>query len=314
MNPYFSVVIPLFNKEKHIKTTLNSVWTQTFQDFEVIVVNDGSTDNSLEIIQSIQEDRLKIYSIENQGVSHARNFGISKVTSDKIVFLDADDIWYPHHLEDLKKLFEAFPSCGLYCKAYKKQMGNLSIPSKYKDISKDSSWQGILSDYFESSLINSIAWTSAVMVPKSTFERVGTFNENYNSGEDTDLWIRIALNFPVAFSNKVSAVHNLSSEQKITHSKLSSRQHLDFDDYQNNAQGNASLKKYLDLNRYALAIQYKLENQLSQANKQYHKIDQNNLGMLHRLIYNLPKSGIYFLMKFRTFLRKFNIDLRLFRG
>lgn len=314
MKPYFSVVIPLFNKEKHIKTTLQSVWSQNFQDFEIIVVNDGSTDDSLKIIQSIQDNRLKIYSTKNQGVSHARNFGISKAQSDKIVFLDADDTWHPHHLTDLKKLFEDFPNCGLYCKAYKKQMGTLSIPSKYKGIPKESSWQGILTDYFDSSLINSIAWTSAVMVPKSTFERIGTFNENYNSGEDTDLWIRIALIFPVAFSNKVSAVHNLSSEQKITYSKLSSRQHLDFDHFENSAQGNPSLKTYLDLNRYALAIQYKLENQLSLANKQYRKIDQNNLGIWHRLIYNLPKSGIYFLLKFRTFLRKLNIDLRLFRG
>ena len=170
MKPYFSIVIPLYNKEKHVKDTLNSVWSQSFKDFEVIVVNDGSTDDSLKIVNSITDARLNIFSTKNIGVSHARNYGISKANTEFIVFLDADDIWLNHHLQDLKDLQEEFPNCGMYCKAYDKKNEHGIITSNYKNIPSKSSWKGVIEDYFYSSSMSSIAWTSAVMIPKSIFE------------------------------------------------------------------------------------------------------------------------------------------------
>ncbi|MCB0445703.1 MAG: glycosyltransferase family 2 protein, partial [Gelidibacter sp.] len=116
--PFFSVIIPLYNKEKHIKTTLDSVLAQTFNDFEVIIVNDGSTDKSLKIAETFDDKRIHIHTTENKGVSYARNYGVSKSNSNLIAFLDADDYWFPHHLKDLKHLIKKFPNCGLYCKAY----------------------------------------------------------------------------------------------------------------------------------------------------------------------------------------------------
>ena len=88
--PFFSIIIPLFNKEKFLKATLESVFEQTFSDFEILVINDGSTDKSLEIVESIQHKKIKIYNQKNQGVSAARNLGIEKSTSDYCCFLDAD--------------------------------------------------------------------------------------------------------------------------------------------------------------------------------------------------------------------------------
>lgn len=313
MRPYFSIIIPLYNKENHIKDTLDSVWSQGFTNFEVIVVNDGSTDSSLNKVNSITDQRLKIYSTENQGVSHARNFGISKATTGLIVFLDADDLWFDHHLQDLKLLHEEFPNCGMYCKAYNKKSKHLEIVSKFKNISNDIPWKGIISDYFYSSFKNSIAWTSAVMIPKSTFEKVGNFNTAYNSGEDTDLWIRIALQFPIAFSNKVSAIHNLSSEHKITNSKLSSRHHLDLSAYKKEEQQHRNLKKYLDHNRYAAAMQYKLEGQSTAAKTVYKQINIDNLSKLQKVLFNLPKFVVKQLLTSRNVLRRLHIDLRLFR-
>lgn len=313
MTPYFSIIIPLFNKEKHILETLDHVWSQNFSDFEVIVVNDGSTDRSLEKVKSVSDSRLKLFSIENEGVSHARNYGISKATSDLIVFLDADDFWLDHHLLDLKDLFENFPDCGMYCKAYDKKDGSVMIPSKFKTIPTDTLWKGVIKDYFKSSVINSIAWTSAVMIPKSIFEKVGYFNEDYNSGEDTDLWIRIALKFPVAFSNKVSAIHNLDSDHKITDQSLSARSHIDFNSFQNQEKTNTSLKTYLDLNRYSVAIQYKLEGNKLLAEAAFKPIDKNNLSALQKLLFSLPNFIIRQLLTSRNFLRKLHLDLRLFR-
>jgi glycosyltransferase involved in cell wall biosynthesis len=309
----FSVVIPLYNKANHISATLNSIINQSFTDFEIIIVNDGSTDDSLDIANSFSDERINIYSTENNGVSYARNFGIEKAKTDYIVFIDADDIWKPHHLEDLKILQENFPDCGMYAKAYIRKDKKFEIPCIYKDIPNTKNWTGILDDYFNNSMINSIALTSAVMIPKRVFDSIGNFNETYNSGEDIDLWVRIALQFPVAFYNKVSVVHSLDADNKITKSSISTRQLNDFDAFKANETSNPSLKRYLDLNRYALAMQFKFKNNTKKSQAYLKNIDRNNLSKFQKLSLQLPTFLLRVLIKFRNLLRQFNIDLRLFK-
>jgi len=118
---FISVIIPLYNKEQFIKATLLSVLNQTFTDFEVLLINDGSTDSSVDIVSSFDDKRIRLYSTENKAVSHARNYGVSKSTSDLIAFLDADDLWEFNHLENLHNLYTSFPKCGLYATAYYKR-------------------------------------------------------------------------------------------------------------------------------------------------------------------------------------------------
>jgi len=168
MLPFFSIVIPVYNKENHIKATLESVLNQSFKDFEVIIVNDGSTDGSDTIIKQKSDERIRLYTIENHGVSFARNYGISKARTSFIALLDADDIWYSNHLEDLKNLLKRFPNCGLYCTAYETSYYNKKIV-KGKFLEIDDFFEGIVPDYFVSSLVNSIAWPSAVVIPKAIF-------------------------------------------------------------------------------------------------------------------------------------------------
>lgn len=314
MKPKISIIIPLYNKEKHIKDTLDSVWFQSFSDFEVIVVNDGSTDDSLKVIKSINESRLKLFNTKNQGVSAARNYGISQASANLIAFLDADDVWFNHHLQDLIDLHDEFPNCGMYCKAYDKKEGSIVIPSEFKNIPK-SPWKGIVEDYFESSLVNSIAWTSAVMVPKSTYEKVGVFDTNITlgAGEDTDLWIRIALNFPVAFNSKVSALHQLHSDNRISNSNTNIRQFIDLDQYNNQADKNPSLKTYLDLNRFAIAIQYKLVENYEKANMLTHKIDSKSLNKKQRFLLAQPTFLLRILFKIKQALKRLGIQLSSFR-
>jgi len=315
MKPHFSIIIPLYNKEKHIKDTLDSVWSQTFTDFEVIIVNDGSTDNSLDVINTIDDDRLNVFSTENQGVSKARNYGISKANADFIVFLDADDIWFEHHLEDLKELHEEFPNCGMYCKAYDKKDGDILIPSLFNGIPKEKDWKGIVKDYFYSSLINSIAWTSALMLPKTTLENVGVFDPKITlgAGEDTDLWIRIALEYPVAFSSKISAIHQLHSDNRISNSNTNLRSFIDLNRYNSQAASNPSLKKYLDLNRFAIAIQYKLVGNSEKANSYIKALDLKSLNKKQRFLLSLPQSILRFFFRLKHFLKKQGIQLSSFR-
>jgi len=97
---FFTVIIPLFNKENYIESTLKSVLDQSFQDFEVLIINDGSTDRSEEKALKFNDTRIQYFYKENGGVSAARNFGIEKVQSNYITFIDADDVWFSTFLEN----------------------------------------------------------------------------------------------------------------------------------------------------------------------------------------------------------------------
>ena len=109
-----SVVIPLYNKEKYIKNTIESVINQDFKDFEIIIVNDGSTDHSLEIAKQFEQPGIKIINQENQGVANARNKGVQYSNGEIIAFLDADDIWLSNHLREIYSLHQKFPKAGFF--------------------------------------------------------------------------------------------------------------------------------------------------------------------------------------------------------
>lgn len=309
---HFSVIIPLYNKEKHIKTTLESVLTQTFSDFEVIVVNDDSTDNSLAEVSKIKDDRIHLFTIENQGVSHARNFGVSKASSNNIVLLDADDFWKPYHLENLKTLQKTFPDCGLYATAYKSLFGSKTITSEYYKIPKQENWLGIVTDFFESSSIHCIASSSSVMIPKKVYEDVGGFNQNYNSGEDIDLWIRIALKYSVAFTNEVSVVINSTADNQASKTSINNRRHLDFDTF-TEERNHPSLKRYLDLNRFSIAIQHKLVGNDVEAKEIISKIDPVNLNGKQRFLLHLNATSLKLMLQLKQSLRKNGFGLSAFR-
>lgn len=203
----FSIVIPLYNKGQHIERAIRSVLAQTIQDFEIIIVNDGSTDDGPQLIQSIHDPRIRLIHQENQGVSVARNRGIREAKSDFILFLDADDAHKPDFLETISKLKQNFPDAGIYCTAYEyvEPSGRTWIP-RFLGV-PPAPWEGIIPDYYYSSLGEPIVWTSAVGVPKEIFSVVGFFTVGEKLGQDIDLWLRIALKYPIAFSYKVGATY-----------------------------------------------------------------------------------------------------------
>ncbi|MBP93043.1 MAG: glycosyl transferase [Flavobacteriaceae bacterium] len=311
--PVFSIIIPLYNKENFIVKTVESALNQTFTDFEIIIVNDGSTDSSLEKLTCFTDSRINIYTINNKGVSHARNYGIAKASAKFIAFLDADDLWLPNHLKSLKQLIDIFPNCGLYANAYIKKKGDITLEPYYINIPKN--WKGIVEDYFKSSLSSSIAWTSAVAAPKDLLITLGCFDENITlgAGEDTDLWIRIALNHPVAFNNNITAIYNLHAENRISNSNTNLRRFLNLDDYEEAAKHNTSLKKYLDFNRFSIAIQYKLAGNKIQQAHYLKQLDQQNLNRKQRFILSCNKRMLVLLLNIQNALRQLHIDLSPFK-
>jgi glycosyltransferase involved in cell wall biosynthesis len=310
---YFSVIIPLYNKEKHIKDTLKSALAQTFTDFEVVIVNDGSTDGSVEKVNFFKDERIKLHSIKNHGVSFARNYGIEKALSENIVFLDADDYWYPTHLDNLKQLIEQFPECGLYTTGYESVFYYKNIfEAKFLDLDKD--FFGVIDDYFHHSLINQIAWTSAVAIPKKILDTHGNFDTTMKSGQDADLWTRIALNEKVAFDARISAQKIMTSSQN----HLSKTAHVSdrvtfLNKFTEQEKTNPSFKKYMDYNRFSIAIERKMSGHSETFKRIKKDIDLRNLNTKQVLLLKSPKGVLNTLKKLQNFLLKHRIYLSAFR-
>lgn len=212
--PFFSVVIPLYNKEKHILNTINTVLAQTFQDFEIVVVNDGSKDNSVTIVKDIIDSRIRIINQENSGVSAARNRGIKESKGEYIALLDADDLWLENHLGNLHKLIERYPDSGLYACAYKIRLkGNSDRGVITYGLPDDSDFVKI-PNYFESVAYGeNLVCSSAVCIPKNVFlEKDIWFPAGEKYGEDQYVWARIAVEFDISYCNIESAIYDQSAE------------------------------------------------------------------------------------------------------
>lgn len=215
-----SVVIPLYNKEKHIKRAINSVLNQTYQEFEIIVINDGSTDNSVSKVKEINDRRIRLFNQKNGGVSLARNNGIKESKTELVAFLDADDEWKPEFLETIVRLRGKYPQAGIYGTAYEFQTSNGNrIPARYNGIPYDG-WEGIVDDYFKASLKDQLLWSSAVAIPRKVFNDVGYFTVGMARGEDLNMWLRIALKYDVAFSNNICAIYYQDADNRACNAKV----------------------------------------------------------------------------------------------
>lgn len=205
----FSVVIPLYNKSYSIEKCINSVLSQTHTDYEIIIVNDGSKDNSLSIVKSsfkgeIDDGTIIVINQKNQGVSVARNIGVEASNFDYICFLDADDEWKPDFLQNIKRLINEYPSACLYCLQHETKLDN-QLPVRNTSFYKDG-FIGYVDNFFKASLFGSIANSSKVCIRKHSLLEVGGFPENQKSGEDLFVWIELQKLSRVAFFNKVSVV------------------------------------------------------------------------------------------------------------
>lgn len=211
-----SVVIPLYNKAQSIATTLQTVLNQTYQDFEIVIVDDGSTDHSVEKVEKVIDPRIHLIHQNNAGVSAARNRGIEEAKGEYIAFLDADDEWRPDYLKTQHELTLKYPECSVYACNYefKDAKGKFAptvirkLPLKGED--------GILSNYFEvASCSNPPLWTSAVMVKKSALQLVDGFPVGITHGEDLLTWARLAIENMIAYSIRAEAIYCLKADYGV---------------------------------------------------------------------------------------------------
>ena len=206
----YSVVIPLYNKEHYIENTLRSVLNQTFGDYEIIVVDDGSSDGSLAAAARVQSDRIRLIQQENAGVSVARNTGIHNAKGEFICFLDADDEWRPEYLETIDQLTSAYPDSGFYATAYAVDMGNGKINLSTRLTPE----QGVLPSYWLTLAKGyDFVWTSATTIRRQLLLDAGCFRPGEKIGQDLDMWARVArINPTVAYSARICVNYNRSAE------------------------------------------------------------------------------------------------------
>lgn len=313
--PLFSVVIPLYNKEQNILNTLRSVLDQDLDDFEIVLIDDGSTDHSLDKVKQIEDTRLKVYAKTNEGVGPTRNFGLEKASGDLVAFMDADDLWLPHHLSDLRQLAIDFPDAGWYCTAYSKRFNKKLTLALESSIMDRHPWSGVVEDYFGACLTESIAWTSAVCFKKELLKELKGFDTTitHGAGEDTDLWIRAALISRPAFTTRISAVYNLEGENRISFTPTRKRRFMDPDQYEEQAQKVPNLKKYLDQNRFSYGLRHKIASQTDAYNKMMAKLDRRNLNYKQRMLLSMPGALLKLAMGAQRLLSLTGIRLTPFK-
>lgn len=286
----FSVVTPLYNKASFIEKTLESVISQTYTDFEIIVVNDGSTDNSRAVAESVLAEisNARIINQENAGVSTARNVGIAAALGEYICFLDGDDWWEPTFLEELNKLIRDYPDAGLYCTNYYyvhngKSTVKLDIPTGYFNYCKE-----------YARTLHMIATSSSSSSSKAIMIEMGGFKPNLKLGEDFDLWIRIALKYGTAILNKPLVYFNNDVPIKLraTHHLHKPEHHMlwNLNYLQEEEKSNPDYKQLIDnLRTYGLVPYYLSKEYHKDAIIELEKVDWSKQSPKAILTYKSPR-------------------------
>lgn len=301
----FSVVIPLYNKGNYVAKAIRSVLDQTCGDFEVIVIDDGSTDDGVKKVEAFADARITIIQRQNKGVSSARNAGVELAKHNHIAFLDADDWWDPHFLQEMKGLIEKYPDAGLYGSNFFLVKHGVNRPST---VGLDA---GFTSGYIDYAGVYASTFCvpincSFVVVPKTIFKAEGGFKTNLKYGEDFDLWIRLALKHKVAYINKPLAYSNqdvVAHGRALGANKLYTKEeYFIFNmDYLNPLEStNGQLKKLMDGLRVRALLRYYMNRRYMEDVKRIlAKVDFKKQPVYYRRLYNMPLPLVKLYFSFR---------------
>ena len=214
--PTFSIIIPLYNKSLFVAEALASVQAQTYPALEIIVVDDGSTDDGAERVKAISDPRIRLLRQENAGVSIARNRGIELARGDFVLFLDADDRYLPGFLETVMRLVGDFPSAALYATNYfrfredgTRDITPISSALKIKE--------GLVEDFYAAWCRSPFFYTVSLAIRREVFaDSEMRFPKGERLGEDQDLWFRIAERYPIAYAKSPLVEYRMNVQGSAT--------------------------------------------------------------------------------------------------
>jgi len=203
--PKISVIIPAYNSEKTIKTTIESVLKQTFVDFELIIINDGSQDSTLDIISQIQDSRIKVFSFDNAGGNVSRNRGLNYAVGEFVSFLDADDIWTDDKLEiQLKALQETSQAAVAYSLTnYIDENGDFVVSGTHITVNGDVYENLLITNFLENG--------SNPLIRREALIDNGGFDKSLSAAQDWDMWLRLACKFDFVCIPSVQILYRISA-------------------------------------------------------------------------------------------------------
>jgi len=307
--PFFSVIIPLYNKENYVESALKSIFNQTFTDYEVIIVNDCSTDKSVEKIIAYLSDNVRLIEHEkNKGLSATRNTGIQNAKADYVTYLDADDLWKPNFLETIHRLITNFPKAKIYGTNYEEIYADKILKPYNGSAILVANFEGII-DFFKINIKQGIYNHGSVCFHKSVFEKVGYYDENIRFSQDIDFNIRANYYFELAYSNTNQMSYFMQTDNQITRSSIIHYQIPNYDKYEDWAKLNPDLKKQLDFLRYVLVKKLKKDGDKTLWKKTIMPIHLKNLNWKQIILLYLPKSILLFLDKIKLALIKKGIKI-----
>ena len=300
--PRFSVIIPLYNKAPYVGKTVESVLGQTFGDYELIIIDNGSNDGSHEIVAAFTDHRIKIVRLEeNVGVSNARNKGVAMASAPIVTFLDADDWWEPTFLEEMAGLIDRHPDAGIYGTGYyivkngKKRLAPIGVDEGFEE--------GEINYCAVYAKTLCMPLTSiTVAMPKAVFDETGGFKPHLKLGEDFDLWVRIALKHKTVFLNKPLSNYNQDVDvtYRGTHHLRDPKEHMlwNLGYLEPEEKTNADYKQLIDNLRTYSLLPYLLTKQYrSAARQELAKVDWSRQPANTARLYRLP-VGILRLRRF----------------
>ncbi|EDP71785.1 hypothetical protein FBALC1_04837 [Flavobacteriales bacterium ALC-1] len=312
--PFFSVIIPLYNKAEYISDCIKSALSQTFEDYEIVIINDGSTDNSISVVEKFNSQKIQLFHQDNAGASIARNNGANLATAEYIAFLDADDVWKPNHLACIKASIDLYPNAGLFANNYFiKHNQNHIAPAKlnFNVIDKQPL---VLDNFFKTSLYDTVVWTSAAAIKKQKFIDYGMFNPLYLSSQDLDLWIRIALKEPIVFNPEITMIYDKSIEGSLGKYEDNDARYILFNSFREYEKDDIYLKKYLDIKRYGLALRTKINGESKIYKDTLKTINFKNLNFKQKTLLKTPSFLLKTLNKIRPYVIRNTLYLKLFKA
>ncbi len=306
--PFISVVIPVYNKQKYIKDSIQSVLNQNFDDFEIIIIDDGSTDHSVEILETLTDSKINLYKQSNHGVSYTRNKGVQLSSGKLIAFLDADDYWYPDHLQKIVKLYHQYPEAHFFATAYEVEYPG-GLIKKFRLYHEPKS--KLFSKFYQYIKGSPIFYTSNFAIKKDVYIKEKGFKENIH-GEDTEFFYRLGYQYLLAYDSSITLRYKNQSENSLFAHYETDRKVLLLKELKEFEQKDKELKRILDLNRFAWVMEYKVLKKNGQAKELMKQISIENMNFFQRILLKTPGKILKILKRIQQFLIQNKIYLTPF--